>query len=139
METVLEVLVFVFAVAGTAFILVSSIGILRMPDLMTRMHASSKAGTLGAILVMAAVAFHFPEGDVTVRAVLIILFLFLTASVAAHAIARAGYFSGVKLIESTRVEMGEHHEEEGFSRTGPREAESAPPPEDRSAPPGDGG
>jgi multicomponent Na+:H+ antiporter subunit G len=137
MEQVTTVIVFLLAVAGTAFILVSSIGLLRMPDLLTRMHASSKAGTLGAILVMAAVAFHFPEGDVTLRAILIILFLFMTASVAAHAIARAGYFSGVKLVDGTRYEMGDHREEEGFSRRDPEEAESAPPPEDRSAPPAD--
>jgi multicomponent Na+:H+ antiporter subunit G len=65
------------------------------------MHASSKAGTLGAVCIMAAVGLHFLQFAIIVKVVLIILFLFLTAPVAAHVIGRAGYQSGVKLSDET--------------------------------------
>jgi multicomponent Na+:H+ antiporter subunit G len=79
---------------GALLILVAAIGILRMPDLLARMHASSKAGTLGTILVLVGVAMMQGDAGVVVRAILVIVFLFLTAPVAAHAIARAAHRSG---------------------------------------------
>ena len=95
-----------FAAAGTGLILVAALGIVRMPDLLTRMHASSKAGTLGASLILIAVAITSPGTGVVMRVVLIILFLFLTAPLSAHLIARAGYRSGVPLSEETDTASG---------------------------------
>jgi multicomponent Na+:H+ antiporter subunit G len=95
---------FVFGILGTGLILVAGIGIVRMPDLPTRMHASSKAGTLGAILLLVGVAIAFMDADVVWRVVLIVLFLSLTAPVAAHMIARAGYRSGVPLARETVID-----------------------------------
>ena len=69
-----------------------------------RMHASSKAGTLGASLILIAVAITSPGTGVVMRVVLIILFLFLTAPLSAHLIARAGYRSGVPLSEETVID-----------------------------------
>lgn len=86
---------------GTLFVLLAAVGLLRMPDLPTRMHASSKAATLGAILILVSVAVRHGDADVVVRVVLISLFLFLTAPVAAHVIARAAYRTGVPLSEET--------------------------------------
>jgi multicomponent Na+:H+ antiporter subunit G len=77
--------------AGGAFMLLAAIGILRMPDLFTRMQAATKAATLGAGCMLLAVAVHFGDLTIVSRAVLVIAFLFLTAPVAAHAIARAAY------------------------------------------------
>jgi multicomponent Na+:H+ antiporter subunit G len=74
-----------------------------MPDLLTRMHATTKAGALGAGLIMLAVAVHFAEAAVVARAVGVILFIMLTAPVAAHAIGRAGYFVGVPFWERLEV------------------------------------
>jgi multicomponent Na+:H+ antiporter subunit G len=84
--------------------LVAGLGLVRMPDLLTRMHASSKAGTLGAALVLAAAAVRLGEIGVTVRAALVVLFLFLTAPVASHLIARAGYRTGVPLSDDTVID-----------------------------------
>jgi multicomponent Na+:H+ antiporter subunit G len=91
-------------VSGAAFMLVAALGVLRMPDLLTRMHATTKAGVLGAGLTMVAVALHFGTEPVIAKAVAVIAFLILTAPVAAHAIGRAGYFVGVPLWESTQVD-----------------------------------
>ncbi len=96
--------VVVVAALGIALMSVAGIGLLRMPDFLTRMHASSKAGTLGAALVLVAVAVHFADAAVTVRALVVCVFLLLTAPIASHVIARAGYRSGVPLSPETVVD-----------------------------------
>ena len=93
-----------FGLAGTALVLVAGLGILRMPDLLSRMHASSKAGTLGTALILVGVAINFGELALVMRVVLIIAFLFLTAPVSAHLIARAGYRSGAALSPETVID-----------------------------------
>ena len=89
---------------GGFFGLVASVGMLRLPDMITRMHASTKAGTLGAGLIMVAVAVHFMEVGITLRAGCAILFLLLTAPVAAHVIGRAAYRCGIQLWDRTWVD-----------------------------------
>ena len=74
------------AALGIALMVVAGIGLLRMPDLLTRMHASSKAGTLGAALVLLAVAVHFADAAITVRALVVCVFLLLTAPIASQPI-----------------------------------------------------
>lgn len=91
-------------IVGGLLVLVAAIGIVRMPDLPTRMHASSKAGTLGVITLVAASAVHFGGGAVAIKAALIAVFLMLGAPVAAHVIARAAYRSGVPLAEETVID-----------------------------------
>jgi multicomponent Na+:H+ antiporter subunit G len=94
----------VVAALGLAFMTVAGLGLLRMPDLLTRMHASSKAGTLGAALVLGAVALHFGDAAITVRVVVVCVFLLLTAPVASHVIARAAYRTGVPLAPETVID-----------------------------------
>ncbi|MGD8241225.1 MAG: monovalent cation/H(+) antiporter subunit G [Desulfobacterales bacterium] len=90
--------------AGGLFGFVAAVGMLRLPDMIMRMHASTKAGTLGAGLILAAVAIHFMEVGITLRAAAAILFLLLTAPVAAHVIGRAAYRCGIRLWERTWVD-----------------------------------
>jgi multicomponent Na+:H+ antiporter subunit G len=78
-------------VLGALFMLLAGIGLVRLPDLYLRMSATSKAATLGASLVLLGSAVHFGTAAVAGRAVVIVVFLFLTAPVAAHTIGRAGY------------------------------------------------
>jgi multicomponent Na+:H+ antiporter subunit G len=99
-----QLLILIFAGGGSLFVLLSAVGLLRMPDLFTRMHPSSKAATLGTVLILIGIALHFQDGAIAVRAVLICLFLFLTAPVASHIIARAGFLSGVPLAEDTAID-----------------------------------
>ncbi|NIC04622.1 monovalent cation/H(+) antiporter subunit G [Billgrantia bachuensis] len=86
---------------GAIFMFLAALGLVRLPDLLTRMHATTKAATLGASLIMLAVALHFGEVAVVARALGVILFIMLTAPVAAHVIGRAGYFVGAKLWHGT--------------------------------------
>ena len=77
------------------FALVAALGVLRMPDIMLRMHASTKAGTLSCGLSMLAAALVLGELSVAVRAAGVVLFLLLTAPVAAHMLGRAALRTGV--------------------------------------------
>jgi multicomponent Na+:H+ antiporter subunit G len=72
-----------------------------MPDLFMRMQAATKAATLGASCMLLAVAVHFGELGVFTRAMLVIAFVFATAPIAAHMIARAAYSVGTPLWEGT--------------------------------------
>lgn len=98
-EFVSELLTCFLMLAGAGFSLIAAIGIVRMPDLYTRMQAAAKTATLGVGCTILAVAIHFGDVGVTTQAALVIIFLFLTAPVAAHMISRAGYISGIELWE----------------------------------------
>jgi len=111
MTIIKQMLILIFAGGGSLFVLLAAIGLLRMPDLFTRMHPSSKAATLGTVLILIGTAVYFEDGAIAVRAVLICLFLFLTAPVASHIIARAGFLSGVPLAEETAIdELSGHYD-----------------------------
>lgn len=89
---------------GAGLMLLAAIGIVRLPDLPTRMHATTKAGTLGTSLIMLGVLLAFEQAYVTARVLAIICFIVLTAPVAAHVLGRAGYFLGVPLWKHTTVD-----------------------------------
>ena len=84
-----EIAVLVLAVVGVFFAVVAVVGLVRLPDLYTRAHSTSKSETLGAVLVLAAVAIAFEGTLSTLKVVLLLLFMFLTNPTAAHAIVRA--------------------------------------------------
>jgi multicomponent Na+:H+ antiporter subunit G len=80
---------------GAAFVLVSAVGVLRFPDVYMRMHAATKAGTLGAGLILVAASVLFGTLGVTVKSLAVFLFLLLTAPVGAHVLGRAAHTEGV--------------------------------------------
>lgn len=84
--------------------LIASVGVVRLPDLLMRMHATTKAGTLGAGLILLAVAFAFTDTAVSARVLTIVVFILLTAPVAAHIIGRAAYYVGVDLWKGTIID-----------------------------------
>lgn len=90
---------------GGFFCFVAGLGVLRLPDVLIRMHASTKAGTLGSGLILIAVAVFFGDITTITRAVATILFLLITAPVGAHMIGRAAFRSGMPLW-NTKVEEG---------------------------------
>lgn len=96
---------------GALFALVASVGILRMPDLYTRMSATTKVATLGVGSTLLAVAIYFGELGIAARALAAIAFVFLTSPVAAHMIGRASYFIGVPLCRETALdELSGHYD-----------------------------
>ncbi len=88
-------------VVGVFFMLLAAVGIVRMPDLFTRMHASTKSVSLGVGCLMLGLAVYFNDLAISARALAVVVFVFATAPVASHMIARAAYFSGVPLWEGT--------------------------------------
>ncbi len=106
-----EILTVIFLVLGGVLTLVAAVGVLRMPDLFLRMHAATKAGTVGVASVAIGLMIHFNTITVTSRGVLVIAFFLLTAPVAAHMIARAAYRSGVSLWLLTRIDEWKTHGE----------------------------
>ena len=87
----------VLILVGAIFALIAGIGLVRLPDFYVRMHAATKAGVLAAGLVLVAVAVEARMLEITARAISGVLFLFITAPIAAHLLARAAYASGVKM------------------------------------------
>ncbi len=96
-----DVLPALLMTGGTFLMLAAAVGLLRFPDLYTRMHAVTKAGTLGVGLMLVSAAVAFGDLSVTARALAALLFVFLTAPVSAHMIGRAGYLGNVPLWKQT--------------------------------------
>lgn len=86
-----EIAILILAAGGVFFSIVAAVGLVRLPDLYTRAHSTSKSETLGALLALGAVALAFETGASTIKVVLLVLFMFLTNPTAAHAISRAAF------------------------------------------------
>lgn len=91
----------VVLVLGAVFTLLAAIGVVRLPDLYTRMHAASKAGAVGGGLILLAVAVLAQDAAVAIRALVGVIFLLLTTPVSAHLLARASYLSGYRPCNET--------------------------------------
>lgn len=87
----------ILVLLGGIFAILGSVGVLRLPDVLIRMHASTKIGTLACGLTMLGVALHFGDLATAVRCGAIMLFLLLTAPIGAHMIGRAALQVGVRL------------------------------------------
>jgi len=92
--------------AGTFFMVVTGIGLIRFPDVYTRMHAAGKAGTLGIALLILAPTVYFVTTDVSVsvRGVLAIVFQFLTTPGATYLLAHASYATSQPTHERTELD-----------------------------------
>ncbi|WP_217533223.1 monovalent cation/H(+) antiporter subunit G [Vibrio metschnikovii] len=91
-----DVIIAILILTGSFLMLLAGIGINRMPDLLTRMHATTKAGALGVgLMVVAFAVVNWGDMAFVVRALAVVVFVILTAPIAAHVLARASYFVGV--------------------------------------------
>lgn len=96
-------------VGGALFALIAAIGVNRLPDLYTRMHAASKAGTVGSALMLVAVGVHAGDFATLCRALAGFLFFILTAPVSAHLLAKAAHQVGYPLDRvSVRDDMSKN-------------------------------
>lgn len=91
MTSLLELLLSVLILIGAAFTLIGSLGLLRLRDFYSRLHGPTKATTLGvgSLLIASAVFFSHQDEGLSLHEVLVTLFLFITAPVAAHLMAKA--------------------------------------------------
>ena len=102
----LEIFVAATLVTGTFLMVVAGIGLMRFPDIWTRMHAAGKAGTLGVSLMILSAILFFAPTDLSVffRGVLAIFFQFLTTPAATHLLARASYVTEYPISDRTAVD-----------------------------------
>ena len=91
----MDLLIALLMVLGALFMLLASLGLLRMPDVFMRMQTATKAFTLGPLLILAGTALSFASLNIAARVLLVILFLYVTAPVAGHLVGRAAYRRGV--------------------------------------------
>ena len=87
----------ILILVGGLFSLLAVVGLWRLPDIYTRMHAASKAGTLGSGLMLIAIAVYSGDGSTVSRALAGVVFFLLTAPISAHLLAKAAYAVGYKL------------------------------------------
>ena len=102
----IDAIVAVLILLGGAFGVIGGLGLVRMPDVLIRMHAATKIGTLATGLILAASAVHFRETHEVVQVILIVVFLLLTAPIASHMIGRAAVETGVPLWTGSGFKSG---------------------------------
>ncbi|MFA5538436.1 MAG: monovalent cation/H(+) antiporter subunit G [Gemmobacter sp.] len=95
-----------FLLAGAGFCLVAGIGILRMPDVFSRMHAATKAGTMGLLLICIAMMIKAERPVELIEPLFVVLFMLATAPVAAHLLGRAALHTRVPLDPATTADKG---------------------------------
>lgn len=88
-------------IGGAIFVLLAAVGLWRLPDIYSRMHAASKAGTLGSGLMLIALAVHAGDTSTTSRAIAGVAFFLLTAPISAHLLAKAAYAVGYRLTDKS--------------------------------------
>ena len=86
---------------GGGFCLIAAAGVIRMPDVFVRMHASTKAGTLGIGLIGLGTAIAMASTDFTIKSLLIVAFMIITAPVGAHLLGRAAFRSQTQVWSGT--------------------------------------
>jgi multicomponent Na+:H+ antiporter subunit G len=102
-------LIFIFG--GLFFLTVSNIGIIRLPDFYARTHAVGKSETLGAILFLFGLALYNGIDLVSLKLVIILIFIGFANPTATHILARAAFFSGMEPWFKKRKESDEHIDE----------------------------
>jgi multicomponent Na+:H+ antiporter subunit G len=102
MDTVLDVLSWIFLLGGAIFLLVGAIGALRFPDFYTRLHAVSVCDTMGAGLVLVGLMLQGGLSLVTVKLLLMFYFMMFTGPTAVHALAQAAMQSELKPVVDER-------------------------------------
>lgn len=97
----MEYVIGIVALLGGFFTLIAGAGLVKLPDVFIRMHASTKAGTLGSSLTLLAAALFFAQTSVSIKALIGVFFLMLTAPIAAHLIGRAANASQQSYINES--------------------------------------
>ncbi len=106
MHEILQYAAGIVMLIGGSLALTAAIGLLRLPDLYTRMHAASKAGAMSTGLMYFAIAItaaYALDGAVILRAVIGFVFVLLTTPVSAHLLARAAFISGYRPSDATVI------------------------------------
>ena len=96
METAVETLTWIFLLTGCAFAVIGGIGLLRLPDLFSRMHGAGLTDTLGAGLLLTGLMIQSGFSLVTVKLLTILLLLLVTSPTSTHALAQSALSHGLR-------------------------------------------
>ena len=110
MNEVLNVLSGFLLLSGTAICLIGGIGMNRMPDFYSRIHAASMTDSLGAAMVLSGLMLQAGASVVTVKLLTVWVFLWLTSPAASHALAKGAHASGIKVVPPRDAPDGERSE-----------------------------
>lgn len=94
-DLIFDLLSWLALVSGSFLVLVSGLGLVRLPDFYSRIHAAGITDTMGAGLVLTGLIFQIPLSLVTVKLIMLMVFLALTGPMAAHALAKTAHLHGV--------------------------------------------
>jgi len=102
-NTMIDILLSLLILTGAVFTFIGSLGLARLQDFYTRLHGPTKATTLGVgcLLIASAVYFSVRDEGVSLHEVLVTLFLFITAPVSAHLLAKAALHLKVRSLSAT--------------------------------------
>jgi multicomponent Na+:H+ antiporter subunit G len=98
MELVLDIVSWIFLVAGSFFAIVGGIGIVRLPEFFSRLHGGGITDTLGAGLIITGLLFQASDPLVVVKLLMIMFFLVLTSPASCHALAKSALSQGLKPV-----------------------------------------
>jgi multicomponent Na+:H+ antiporter subunit G len=98
MQLAIDIASWAFILTGSFFVVCGSIGILRMPDIFTRLHSASVIDTVGAGFLILGMILQAGLTLVTVKLVFVLAIFFFTLPVASHALARAALHEGIKPV-----------------------------------------
>lgn len=101
---IIEWITAVLLVLGAAFMLIAGIGVLRLPDTYLRMHAATKAPSLGVFLMVLGIIVNFQDFWLSVKGLLIIVFIFMTTPIGAHMLSRVAHLMGVNQSEDASID-----------------------------------
>jgi multicomponent Na+:H+ antiporter subunit G len=105
---VLDVASWVLLVAGSLFVITGGIGLLRLPDFYTRIHAAGITDTMGSWLILLGLCLQAGLTLVTVKLVILLFFLVATSPLASHAVAKAAFLRGLDPLQGRElVDRGE--------------------------------
>jgi len=93
---VAEVLSWIFLVTGSVFVLIGGIGLIRLPDFYTRIHAAGITDTMGAWLILIGLMFSAGWTLITAKLLMLLFFLAATSPLASHALAKAAFLRGLE-------------------------------------------
>lgn len=109
MSILLDALGWICIVLGSVFCMIGGIGMLRMPDLFTRAHAAGITDTLGAALILLGLMTQVEFGQVTVKLIMVLVFLWVTSPTATHALMKAAFAAGIRASDESEDEIGGQH------------------------------
>lgn len=111
MDLALDIASWVSFALGGFFLIVGAIGMIRLPDFWSRLHGAGVIDTAGAELILLGMAFQSGLSLITVKLVLIGLFLFFTSPTATHAVANAAYVAGLRPLGLVRDDQSDNKED----------------------------